>query len=118
MALNTLKNVKMIDGYTVKRIDWERKPGNEDFHIDISDKANAITFYLQTGPIKEVGENGCQVDTLLATAWLIIGGLNDQFPCKENTECLEHLSNAMDALKQRTARRTRQGIEGYNKEEQ
>lgn len=114
--METLKGVEEIGGFKIKRIDWERKPGNEDFHIDVSDKANAITFYIQNGPIKEVGVNGCQVDTIIEATKIIIEGLNRKFPCDENSAAINALGRVLSYLNERERRRELEGNEGHNRE--
>ena len=115
MALETLKGVEKIGGFPAKRIDWKRQEGNEEYHIDISDEANAITFYIQNGPIKENGVNGCQVDTVIETAKLIVENLNKNFPCRENALAITKLDEALMWLRERKRDRETRGVEGYNK---
>lgn len=115
MALESLRGVERIGGFDVKRIDWKRKEGNENYHIDISDEANAITFYIQNGPIKEVGVNGCQVNTIIEAAKLIVEKLNKNFPCRENTLAITKLDEALMWLRERKRDRETRGVEGYNK---
>ena len=112
MALETLKGVETIGGVPIKRIDWERQEGNKDFHIDVSDKANAITFYIQNGPIKENGINGCQVDTMIEAAKLVIERLNTRFPCRENALAITKLDESLMWLRERTRNRELRGVEG------
>jgi hypothetical protein len=112
VALETLKDVSSIDGFGVMRVEWNQPPDN---FIEINDKDNAITFKIQNGPIKEVGVNGCQVDTLIQTALLMIQGLNDKFPCEENQRAIANLGVALTWLNKRTADREKRGVEGYNK---
>ena len=95
MALETLKDLEEIGGFAVKRIVWKQPEGN---YIEINDDANALTFKIQNGPIKEVGVNGCQVDTLIETAKLIIKGLNEKFPCDENEVAISCLNLALKSL--------------------
>lgn len=109
MALETLKHRAMIDGFEVKRIQWKQPDGN---FIEINDPANAITFKIQNGPIKEVGVNGCQVDSIVEAAKLIVEGLNDNFPCMENQAAIEHLEMALKWMKRRKANREKRRVEG------
>ena len=111
MALETLKGMTEIDGFKVRRM-GNRHP--ENAYIEIDDKLNAITFKIQNGPIIENGVNGCQVDTLIATAKHIIQGLNDKFPCNENTFALHHLDTALIYLKDRKKDRERRRVEGIS----
>lgn len=116
MALETLKNVRVIDGFNVAHrvglacidVDFEATP------IVVNHPDNMITFKIQNGPIKENGVNGCQVDTMIKTALLIIQGLNAQFPCDENEIAINHLTAAIIALKDRKRNREERGVEGTN----
>lgn len=112
MALNTLKDIKEIGGFEVTR-------GVSNFGINrpvfIHDETNQIAFQIQNGPIKEVGVNGCQVDTIIETARLIILGLNENFPCEENEQTLHYLQMALTMLAKRRINRIFQGVEGYSK---
>ena len=137
MALETLKGVNEIDGFNVLNIDqlakenpdqWdaENRRFNWDWfkanvypkgnYIIVDDHKNSITFKIQNGPIKENGVNGCQVDTLIATAVTMIEKLNDNYPCKENGVCLYHLTAARRVLAERKKDREKRGVEGLNKE--
>lgn len=121
MALETLKDVLEIDGFKVIRGKPEEMSWDEfdktraDCPIHITDKINSISFKLQNGPIKEVGVNGCQVDTLIAAAQLIIAGLNKEFPCFENRIVIEKLNSALYWLNSRKENRVVRGVEGLNK---
>ena len=114
MALETLKDVKEIDGFTVGgTIGTAIKEGADPILID--HEKNQITFQIQNGPIKENGVNGCQVDTLIKAAWLILKGLHKQYPCDENVVAMDYLFIAGLALKARKADRETRGVEGVNK---
>ena len=130
MALETLKGVEKIGGFDVinleelKRkhtddkgnIDWEAIDKDRDnYPISIAHDLNSISFKIQEGPIKEVGVNGCQVDTMIETAKIIIEKLNRNFPCSENTKCIICLHNALKALQDRKADREKRNVEGFNK---
>ena len=113
MALETLKDVKTIDGFEVARQTW-RQP--EAPFIEINDRDNAITFRIQNGPIKENGVNGCQIDTLAATFITMLEGLNSQYSCQENEQALLFFRDGLRWLKKRKANREARGVEGTNKE--
>lgn len=134
MALETLKGIKEIDGYKVVVMDDLRteKPelfneaGGMDYKIFERDirpnyfvylrhDKNSITFNIQNGPIKEVGVNGCQVNTLIETAKLIVEGLHKQFPCRENAIAITKLQEALFWLEARKKDREQRGVEGFNK---
>lgn len=138
MALETLKDMDKIGGFKVLTLEGVDEPTGdarinrgdgieivtwdyydeirEDFPVCIDKKNNSISHKIQNGPIRENGVNGCQVDTLIKTARIIVQGLHEKFPCEENERCLTHLDNAISALDDRTNRRTRMGIEGTNQE--
>ncbi len=109
MALNTLKDLKEIGCFEVTR-------GVSNFGINrpifIHDESNQIAFQIQNGPIKENGINGCQVDTIIQTAKLIILGLNENFPCEENEETIQYLSLALAMLAKRRINRVSRDVEG------
>lgn len=111
MALNTLKDVKSIGGFEIKRVEWAQPEKN---FIEINDKHNAITFKLQNGPIIENGVNGCQVDTIIETALCILVGLNSQFSCLENAQAIHKLDEALVCLEKRRKDRLKRNVEGKN----
>jgi len=136
MGLETLKDVKEIDGFGVIVMDELREKYPERFNesgamdypwfekeirpknfIYVRNDKNSIAFTIQSGPIKEVGGvNGCQVDTIIDCAKKIIEGLNERFPCRENSLVITKFDEALLWLKERKRRRERQGLEGYDKE--
>ena len=111
MALETLAGIKTIDGFGVDRVDWNHPTRS---YIEVNDKDNAITFKIQNGPIGENGINGCQVDTLIETARLIVHGLNKKFPCRENSLIITKLEEALHWSLHRKANREKRGVEGKN----
>ena len=111
--LETLKGIESIGGFDVKEVEWNQPESN---YIEINHKENAITFKIQNGPIKEVGVNGCQVDTMIETAMIIISSLNEKFPCQENSEAINCLHGALTSLNNRKNRRVLRGIEGTSEE--
>lgn len=131
MALETLKNVVEINGFDVVVMDELRekypekfnKSGAMDwkwFEADIRPKhfiylrhdKNSISFTIQDGPVKEKGVNGCQVDTLITAARIMIQGLQEKLPCDENVSAIEGLEIALRFLRMRRARREQRGVEG------
>lgn len=122
MALETLKNVDTIGGYGVVHIlKEEDREGFRVEHIEgkhspivVDHVDNSITFFLQNKPIKEVGVNGCQVDSLIHAAFIIIDGFDKQLPCAENKEVAQCLFDALMLLKKRTSDRESRGVEGTN----
>ena len=135
MALETLKGIEEIGGYSVICMDELREMFPEKFNesgamdykwfegdirpnnfIYVRHDVNSLSFTIQNGPIKEVGINGCQVDTIIETAKLIIEGLNKKFPSYYNDKCIEHLNLAIQALKDRKQDRENRGVEGLSKQ--
>jgi hypothetical protein len=137
MALETLKGVESIDGFKVVRkkpdiMTWpEFDELRKEYPINITDRVNCISFRIQDGPVKENGVNGCQVDTIIETAKLILEGLNEKLGKKTKKQCLspeeqvhrkcsinanneaiKHLGKALEYLEARTKYRVLHGIEG------
>lgn len=81
-------------------------------NVDLPGTKNTIVFKLQEGPIKEVGENGCQLDSLIGAAATILRSFNSRFPCRENSIAITHLDEAMMWLQKRTKDREKRGVEG------
>ena len=134
MALETLKEVKEIGGFNVIVMDDLRKEKPELFNesgsmdykvferdirphnfIYVRNDVNSISFTIQNGPIKEHGVNGCQVDTLIEAAKLIVEGLNKQFPCRENALVITKLEEALLWSMKRKLDREKRNVEGQNK---
>lgn len=134
MALETLKGVTEFGGFSVvdmnslrdKRPDMFRPDGSMHYHlferdirptnfVYVRDDVNSISFTMQKGPVKEVGINGCQVDTLIYAARRMIDGLNKQFPCRENVLAVTKLDEALHWLEARKLDREKRGVEGENK---
>jgi hypothetical protein len=121
MALETLNGINEIDGFKIVRkkpdsMTWDEFDKiRDEYPINITERMNTISFKIQNGPIKEVGINGCQVDTLIETARMIIEGLNEKFPCIQNAMVIEHLKLAKHWSEQRRKNRIDRGVEGLNK---
>lgn len=135
MALETLKNVKEINGFNIINMTHLRNEKPEMFNesgamdykvfekeirphnfIYIRDDVNSISFTLQNGPIKEVGVNGCQVTEMIWVALEIIKGLNEKFPCRENAITITKLEEALMWQDKRSKDREARGVEGLSKE--
>lgn len=71
-----------------------------------------VMFTMQDGPIKEVGENGIQIDGVIEWARETIEGFNARFPCRENSLALTKLDEALMWLAARKANREKRGVEG------
>lgn len=112
MALETLKDVKDVGGFEINHTPYQP---NRNFHVLVNHDTNTIAFTIQNGPIKEKGVNGCQVDTMIEAAKLIIEGLNDKFPCRENSMTITKLDEALMWLNKRKQDREKRSVEGLNK---
>lgn len=127
MAIETLKHVTEIGDYAVishgeylrilfsdmEELEIERIM--QENPIVINDKENTITFKIQNGPIKEVGVNGCQVDTLIHAAIKMLSVLDAKFPCKQNKMAINKLEMAIAFLADRKRDREERGVEGLSK---
>ena len=91
MALETLKGIKEIGGFKIVVMDelrakypekfndsgsmdynWFEKEIRPNNFIYVRNDVNSISFTIQNGAVKESGVNGCQVDTLIETAKIMI----------------------------------------------
>jgi len=134
MALETLQGVKELGGFDVVVMDELRDKYPEKFNesgsmnyewfekeirpsnfIYVRNDKNSIAFTIQNGPIKEVGVNGCQVDTLIHAAKEIISKLNTKFPCRENALAITKLEESLHWLDARKKDREKREVEGLNK---
>lgn len=133
MALEVLKGTDKIGGFPVVIMDELRfkhpekfnESGQMDYNwfemdirphnfVYVRHDVNSLSFTLQNGPIKEVGVNGCQVDTVIEAARVIIARLNDKYPCRENALAITKLDEALMWLRERTRNREERGVEGTN----
>jgi hypothetical protein len=120
MALETLKDVKEIGGYNVLHLDQtvsiemyqQILKEKELTPIQVHHVFNTILFKIQDVPVKENGLNGCQVDTLIETAKIMIESFDEKFPCEENKACLKHLNLAIGWLDARRIDREYRKVEG------
>lgn len=125
MALETLAGVKELGGFSILSerpmtsegfVDWtlfDEQRKSQPIYID--HEVNMISFRIQNGPIKEVGVNGCQVDTLIHAAKEIISKLNAKFPCRENALAITKLEESLHWLDARKKDREKREVEGLNK---
>lgn len=78
--------------------------------------SRSVIFIMQTGPINEVGTNGCQIDDMLRFNLMTLQTLNKKFPCRENSLAITKLQECLMWLEERRLNRSRRGVEGYNEE--
>lgn len=76
---------------------------------------STVSLQIQSGPIKEFGENGCQIDDVIEWAKEKIKGSNKAFPCRENSVIISRLDEALLWSMKRKLDREKRGIEGTNK---
>lgn len=120
MALETLAGIEKIDGFKIVRkkpddMTWDEFDKiRDEYPINITERMNTISFKIQNGPIKEVGINGCQVDTMIEAAKIIIDKLNEKYPCEQNYQAIGCLNSAIGWLKHRRADRETRAVEGTN----
>lgn len=131
MALETLRDINFIDGFQVVVMDRLREKFPEKFNqsgqmdyewfeaeirpnafIYVREDKNSLSFTLQKGPVGEEDFNGCQVDTVIAAAKIMIEGLNERVPCRENVLAITKLDEALMWLKKRKEDRESRGVEG------
>lgn len=132
--IETLKDVQRIGGFAVIVMDDLRKTHPEMFRPDgsmhyhlfekeirpknfiyIRHDTNSLSFTLQNGTVKNAGLNGCQVDTIIEAAAVMLRGLNDKLPCEENRIAIEKLHESLMWLNRRRKNRTARGVEGTEK---
>lgn len=133
MALQTLKDVKEIGGFKVIDMNAIKETNPEMFRPDgsmiyhlfdeqirpfnfiyVRHDVNSLSFNLQNGPVKEKGVNGCQVDTIIEAAKVILEGLNKNFPCRENATAITKLDEALLWLMKRKLDREKRSVEGLS----
>lgn len=135
MALETLKGIAKIGSFDVVVMDELREKYPEKFNesgsmnwewfekdirpkhfIYVRHDKNSLSFTIQNGPVKEVGVNGCQVDEIIMAAYTILKGLNQKYPCRENSLALTKLDEALLWLLARRLDREARGVEGISAE--
>jgi len=73
-----------------------------------------VTFTTQSGPIKEFGENGGQIDDIIEWVKEKIESFNKDFPCRENSMVITKLDEALLWLVKRKLDREKRSVEGTN----
>jgi hypothetical protein len=133
MALASLKDVKKIGDFDVVVMDKLREEFPEKFNesgamdykwfekdvrpynfVYIRHDVNSISFTLQNGPIKVKGVNGCQIETIIEAAALILKGLAKDFPSREKAFAIASLYEALYWLVVEKRDSGRPGVEGFN----
>jgi hypothetical protein len=75
-------------------------------------QTSTVTFTIQSGPIKEFGVNGCQIDDVIRWAKEKIEGFNAAFPCRENALIVTKLDEALLWSLKRKLDREARNVEG------
>jgi len=111
MAIEMLKGRETIGGFKVAEVNDPNLCNHEEFVV-IDPTNQKICFTIQNGPPREVGVNGCRVETILEVLRAIIHGLNSRVSCRENEEALTKIGEAIEWLERRTKDRKNRGVEG------
>jgi hypothetical protein len=77
-------------------------------------QSSSVEFQIQSGPIKEFGVNGCQIDDVIQWAKEKIEGFNAAFPCRENSLIITKLDEALLWSLKRKMDREKRNVEGTN----
>jgi len=85
---------------------------NEVGWPQVHGQTSSVAFTIQSGPIKEFGVNGCQIDDVVKWAKEKIEGFNKEFPCCENSIVITKLDEALLWLGKRKADREARNVEG------
>ena len=88
----------------IEEVNWPQVHGQE----------SSVKFTIQSGPIKEFGVNGRQIDDVIAWAKEKIEGFNKAFPCRENSMVVTKLDEALLWLLKRKLDREARNVEGKN----
>ncbi len=76
---------------------------------------STVEFTIQSGPVKEFGANGCQIDDVISWAKDKIEEFHKNFPCQENHMAITKLDEALLWLIKRKIDREKRAVEGLNK---
>jgi hypothetical protein len=93
-----------MDSFYIEEEGWPQVHG----------EVSRVTFQTQSGPIKEFGKNGGQVDDIIEWVKEKLEGFNKAYPCRENSMIITKLDEALLwSLKRKLDREKRQ-VEGTN----
>lgn len=84
------------------------------FYVAETKRNNIIEkVHFQEGPIKEYGINGVSnEDLLLMVVTRLEAFQKSEYKCEENQRAIDHLMEAVEALRDRTNKRIANGTEG------
>lgn len=91
-----------MDNKFIEEVNWPQVHG----------EPSSVQFTIQSGPVKEFGVNGCQIDDVIAWAKEKIEGFNATFPCRENAVVITKLDEALMWSAKRKTDREKRGVEG------
>lgn len=94
---------------------WDRAVIDGADPGDPEQERRFASIQFQNGPVKEHGVNGVQLPQVLRICLVRYQMLNKSFPCRENSIVITKLQEALMWDDERTAKRTRQGVEGYDR---
>lgn len=89
----------------IKEVGWPQVHG----------ETSSVEFTIQSGPIKEYGVNGVQIDDVIEWVKEKIEGFNKAFPCRENSMIITKLDEALLWSAKRKLDREKRNVEGTNK---
>lgn len=95
---------------------WFEKDIRPHNFIYVRRDVNSLSFTLQSGPIKEVGVNGCQIDHIVMAVVEILKDAQIKFPCKENASAITKFEEGLHWLEARKKNREKRGVEGTSKQ--
>jgi len=134
--INTLKNVKEINGKAICVMDelrekypekfndsgsmdykWFESEIRPNYNIFLRHDVDSISFNMLTKPASEGGDlNRCQFTDLIATGLKMLEYLNNNYPCKENAISIRKIKEALYWQEQRTKDRQARGVEGKDEQ--
>jgi hypothetical protein len=94
---------------------WDRVTIHEPAPAGGMSEKDLLVIQFQNGPVNEHGVNGVQLTDVLRIALARYKMLNETFRCRENSLVITKLQEAIMWDEERTAQRTLQGVEGYDK---
>lgn len=104
--------------YSVYTLDNDTPGHDYEIHhrknTETGRQENVQTIKFQNGPLLSNPVNGLTNESLLEVLIHRTTILNNNFPCKENEEAIQHMTNALNALRERTRNRQQRGAEGKN----
>lgn len=108
----------MIEPVDPKDFDFAKQAfpfKNEGLPNGINVTDTSVTFVLQRGPVKEYGNNGCQIDDMIKFVRKTLEVFNSKVPCRENSLAITKLQEAELWLLQRYMNRVKRDVEGTSK---